>query len=155
MKPNTEFSRFTPGDLHIILYAKGWYVETNTMDDLRKLIAAHCMLPVESVSDRDLVGLVADTMHRVLATYNSMTAGDAQILYKEVWCGGGIFDKDKTSITMGDMVESFLRVIRQKTIKHYPELPEPESKYLPIEEGKLEYFRELGTKRAEYLKTID
>ena len=67
-----KFKDFTTGDLHIILYAKGWYVTKNTMADLRTMMSKLFLLPndVSSIPDKDIVGLVADTMHKVLSMNN-------------------------------------------------------------------------------------
>lgn len=38
---------------HLILYAKGWYKETNVLDDVRAIVAQRCALDLEHVSARD------------------------------------------------------------------------------------------------------
>jgi hypothetical protein len=155
--PDNRFKDFSEFDVHVILYSKSsWYKHTDIMADLKTLITKIAMLPdVGCVSDVDVCQMVSGTMHKVLAVNNSLTNGDMDILYKEVWRTHGGYGENRTSITIADMIESHLRVIRHKSINHYPRLPDPNPEYLPLkDEEVLQKWSKRDAEYPEILKTI-
>lgn len=124
-----KFANFNEFDFQVILYSKGWYKETNVMDDIRQLISKICLMDTKFIKDKDVVMQVALTVYKVMAANGGPTSCDLGALYEEVW-EGRLWER-KESITMKDQVEALLRVIRMKDITCYPRLPKPDPKYLP------------------------
>ncbi len=128
---------FTQFDEQVCLYAKSWYKETNTMDDLRTILSVYCGMEKKYISDLDIMNMVSSCLHKVLA--RQQTDYDLDILYKDVWNDyrqGKPFFSRKTELTMTDIVESHLRVIRMKRVEYIPVLPAPDPKYLPLGDEK-------------------
>lgn len=125
---------FTVFDEQICLYAKGWYKKTDTMEDLRILQAKVAGMQPHHVNDVDVINLVSGCLHKVLD--REQTDYDLNILYLDVWRenrpGYDLFCT-KTVLTIKDIVESHLRVIRCKACVFIPKLPAPSADYLPLE----------------------
>lgn len=119
-----DFSEF---DRQLMIYSKGWYARTDVMADIRQLISKTCQLDLKYIKDKDVLMCVA------VSTYKfGVSDRDLKELYFDVW-RSNVFDM-KSSITMGNQIESLLDVIHFKTPTDYPELklPTPDPKYLPL-----------------------
>lgn len=134
---------FTTFDQHIVLYAKSWYKETNTIEDLKVIISKISLMDTKYISDYDVLNLVSFCLHKVLS--KSQTDYDLDLLYKSVWEGDRLFTY-KTSLTMTDIVNSHLRVMRYKRREFCPVLPTPNPDYLPLaHEDTLEVFAKINS----------
>ena len=57
---------FLPEDRHFWLYAKGWYQETDTLSDLRKIQSKYSGIYVENISDIQVFDHLAKIAGRIL-----------------------------------------------------------------------------------------
>jgi len=128
-KPKDKFAGFNMFDLHVILYSKDWYEKTDNISDLKTLISVCCGMETKYIKDLDVLQQVSDTLHKIWAI-KPANNWDMDILYKDTWLEG--FWTPKTSITLKEHIESFLRVIHMKSIDNFPRLPRPDAKYLPL-----------------------
>lgn len=130
----TKFNEF---DSQVALYAKGWYKETNILEDLKIILGKICLLETKYISDTDLLQQTALTLHKCLAikTFDK----DLDNLYKDIWRdwgrGANMFGY-KTSLTVKDIVESHLSVLRLRNVEECPPMSAPDPKYLPLESEK-------------------
>jgi hypothetical protein len=148
-KVRTPLEKFNDFDVQVILYSKGWYEETNPMDDIRKLLAKFSWTPIACIPDSDVLQQTADTMHKIWAV-KPPTSQDMDCLYKDIWLEA--FWKKKETITQADHLAAILRVIHSKDITHYPELPCPNPDNLPTD--KVKRWKELHEDYDETLARL-
>jgi hypothetical protein len=124
----TKFNAF---DSQVALYAKGWYKETDIIEDLKIILGKICLLETKFISDTDLLQQTAQTLHKCLAI--KTLDSDLDTLYKEIWRDWklGMFAY-KTSLTVKDLVESHLSVLRMRNVELCPPMPTPDPNYLPL-----------------------
>ena len=130
MKPNlTALSLF---DNHVILYAKGWYKQTEVVRDVATLLC-NCGLGqynIDQLIRDNIVQLrVANTMFALFERSN-ISWDEIRTLYSEVWRSGVFTMKD--SLSRGDVIQSMLDVIRYRCAESYDVLPLPDDAFLPV-----------------------
>lgn len=123
-----KFAAFNDFDKQLIIYSKGWYKETNVMDDIRSLIAKLCGLLPEHVPNKEVLEQVAITVHRVW-TIEPANLWDMESLYRDVWVN--VWTRKET-ITMVDQVNSLLRVLHNRMTDVLPPLPRPSTEFFPL-----------------------
>jgi hypothetical protein len=116
---------FTEFDAQVIFYAKQWYKETTAIEDIRVLIAKISGMEVAHVSDLDVMQLVGGVMHKTVT--GNFTYGDMEYLYKDLW-RTNLFHAKKT-ITMNDMINSHLSVLRHQRVDNNQPLKDLLAKY--------------------------
>ncbi len=128
-KPVDKFADWTMFDKQVVVYAKSWYKETDSIEDLKKVMAKECLVDTKFIKDCDVLMHVALVVHKVWK-HRPADNADMDILYKDPW--EDVFWNKKTSITTKDQLDALLQVLRHKDISYFPRLPAPSADYLPL-----------------------
>ena len=127
-------------DTHIYLYAKGHYKETDTIEDLKKIIAERCAFNAEDVSVRDIQSILTSiAIKNILKSHNPEHFLEDFIISidpKNMWrlvTNQKIEDYDFNLA----VIEKCLSVIRHARVKdddgnRILELDEPDRNILPL-----------------------
>lgn len=132
------YRKYTSEQLEVqaIIYMKGWYIETNAIEDLKKLHGLYCAVDTKFITDLDLF------QHFLVPIYNKYVPGKQLNIgdfirecYKYKWFYTK--EEDNKSLTNKDMINTIISEIRshvmKKDIKDWGKL---DSELFPFEEGK-------------------
>lgn len=111
-------------DYQFLLYAKGWYKKTNTIEDLKSIISLISCMDKKYVSIKDVIKLLVNTISD-LGQFNDHTVSD-------LLCDALFPFLNPRNLNPHELIiEGLLSIIRH-TMSNDLTLPNPDPKYLPL-----------------------